>query len=206
MEDRTLTLVNVWRIKPFFREQLRTSTVGGTPLVLEPVDSPVLSGSGMRALAGPPSSSSGVEGPQPRAGEPDPIVRRGLKRASEGDPEIFENCSWISDVSVNEEPHPQVLVGEFTDEEEWQALSAELARLDEFDAKKDIPKEQATGPQLTFTCVRTEKNSAPNYRLCLRPSGRQSERSKESLYCPTPGPQINKMLLVLAAHHVFRCE
>ena len=41
----------------------------------------------------------------------------------------------------------------------------------------------------------------PNYRLCLRPFGRQSERSKESLYCPTPGPQIYKMMLVLAAHH-----
>ena len=173
VEDRTLTFVNVWRIKPFFREQLRTSPVGGTPLVLEPVDSPVLSGSGMRACAGPPSSSSGVEGPQPKAHQPDPIVRRGLKRASEGDMEISENCSWISDVSVKEGPHPQVLVGEFADEEEWQALSAELARLDEFDAKKDITQDQATGPLLTFTWVRTVKCGAPNYRLCLRPSGRQ---------------------------------
>ena len=133
--------------------------------------------------------------------EPDPMVRRGLKRASEGDPEIAEICSWISDVNVNEEPHPQVPVGEFTDEEEWQALCAELPRLDDFDAKKDIPKDQATGPLLTFTWVRAVKNGAPNYRLCLRPFGRQSERSKESLYCPTPGPQIYKMLLVLAAHH-----
>ena len=174
--------------------------------MLEPVDSPVLSGSGMRALAGPPSSSSGVEGPQPRAGEPDPIVRRGLKRASEGDPEIFENCSWISDVSVNEEPHPQVLVGEFTDEEEWQALSAELARLDEFDAKKDIPQEQATGPLLTFTWVRTVKCGAPNYRLCLRPSGRQSERRKESLYCPTLGPQINKNVACSGCSSRLECE
>ena len=46
-------------------------------------------------------------------------MRRGLKRASEGDPEISEICSWISDLNVNEEPHPQVPVREFTDEEEW---------------------------------------------------------------------------------------
>ena len=134
--------------------------------------------------------------------EPDPIVRRGLKRASEGgDVEIAEICSLISDVNVNEEPHPQVPAMEFSHEEEWQALYAELAGLDEFDAKKDIPRDQATGPLLTFTWVRTVKNEAPNYRLCLRPFGRQSERSNESLYCPTPGPQIYKMLLLLAAHH-----
>ena len=66
------------------------------------------------------------------------MVRRVLKRASEGDPDIAEICSWISDVNVNEEPHPQVPVVEFTDEKEWQALSAKLARLDEFDAKKHI--------------------------------------------------------------------
>ena len=98
---------------------------------------------------------------------------------------------------MNEEPHPQVPVGEFTDEEEWQALSAELARLDEFDAKKDIPSDQATRLQLTFTWVRTVKNGAPNFRLCLRPLDRQSERSKESLDCPTPGPQIYELKLAL---------
>ena len=68
--------------------------------------------------------------------------------------------------------------------EEWLALSAELARLDEFEAKKDIPRDQATGPLLTFKWVRTVKNGMPNYRLCLR------ERSKESLNCPTPGRLI----------------
>ena len=92
--------------------------------------------------------------------EPDPMVRRGLKRASEGDPEIAEIFSLISDVNMNEEPHPQVPVGEFSDEEKWQALSAELARLDDFDAKKDIPRDQATGPLLTFTWGRTVKNGA----------------------------------------------
>ena len=45
------------------------------------------------------------------------------------------------------------------------------------------------------------KHGMPNYRLCLRPFGRQSERSKESLCCPTPKPQISKMMLVLAAYH-----
>ena len=152
----------------------------------------------MRDPAGAPSSSSGTEGPQPMAVEPDPMVRRGLKRATEGNPEISEICSWISDVNANEEPHLQGPVGEFTDEEEWQALSAELAHLDEFDAKKDIPRDHAPGPLLTFTWVRTVKNGAPNFRLCLLLFGRQSERCKESLYCPTLGPQIYRMLLVLA--------
>ena len=43
--------------------------------------------------------------------------------------EIADVCSFISDVNVNEEPHPPVPEMEFTDEEEWLALSAELARL-----------------------------------------------------------------------------
>ena len=187
-----------------FRNRLREMkmlSADEAPPVMEPVAGPVLPWPGMSETAGAPSSSSGMEVPRPMAVEPDPMVRRGLKRASEGDPKISEICSWISDVNVNEELHLQAPVGEFTDEEEWQALSAELARLDEFDAKKDIPRDQATGLLLTFTLVRTVKNGAPNYRLCLRPFGRQSERSKESLCCPTPGPQIYKMLLVLAAHH-----
>ena len=44
------------------------------------------------------------------------------------------------------------------------------------------------------------KNGELTYRLCLCPFVRQSERSKESLFCPTPGPQIYKMMLVLAVH------
>ena len=121
---------------------------------------------------------------------------RGIKRALEGgDMEISEVCSFISDVNVNEDHHHFVPEMEFTDEEEWQAMSAELARLGEFEAKKDIPRDQATGPLLTFTWVLTVKNGMPNYRLCLRPFGRQLERSKESLNCPTPGPQIYKMML-----------
>ena len=134
--DRTLTLPECLERQAVFREQLRTSSVGHAPLAMEPVAGPVLPWPGMSETAGAPSSSSGMEVPQPMAVEPDPVVRRGFKRASEGGPEISEICSWISDVKVNEEPHPQVPVGEFTDEEDWQALSAELARLDDFDAKK----------------------------------------------------------------------
>ena len=149
-----------------------------------------------------PSSSSSVVVSHPMAVDFDTSESRGLKRGLEGsDMEISEVCSFISDVNVNEEPHPSVPDVEFTDEEEWQAKSAELASFDEFEAKKDIPRDQANGPLLTFTWVRTVKNGMPNYRLCLRPFGRQSERSNESLYCPTPGPQIFKMMLVLAAHH-----
>ena len=127
------------------------------------------------------SSSTGMEGPQPMAVEPDPMVRRGLKRASEG----LLKFLWESSPMRRNA----------------KSCWAELASVDEFDAKKDIPRDQATGPLLTFTWVRTVKNEAPNYRLCLRPFCRQSERSKDSLYCPTPGPQTYKMLLVLAAHH-----
>ena len=101
---------------------------------------------------------------------------------------------------MNEQPQPQAPVGELSDEEEGQALCAELARLDSM-RRKTSPEIRPLGPLLTFTWVRTVKNGAPDYRLCLRPFGRQSERNKESLYCPTPGPQIYKMLLVLAACH-----
>ena len=163
-----------------FREQLRTSTVVGTPLVLGASASPVLPGSGMRDPAGASSSSSGMEGPQSMAVEPDPTVRRGLKRASDGDPEISEICSWISDVNVNEEAHPSNSCGR-VHRCGGMASFVCCARLDEFDAKKDFSRDQATGPQLTFTWVRTVKSGAPNFRLCLRPFGLQSERSKESL-------------------------
>ena len=117
----------------------------GRPLATEPVAGPVLPWSGMSEAAVAPSSSSGVECAHSC------WCVEVSKRTSESNPEIAEICSWISDVNVNEEPHPQVLVGEFTDEEEWQAVSAELARLGEFDAKRDIPRDQATGPLLTFS-------------------------------------------------------
>ena len=126
----------------------------------------------MSETAGAPSSSSGGGGiiAQPVTVEPDLSHTRGLKGSLDvADMEIAEVCSFISDVKVNEEPHPPVLEMEFTDEEEWLALSAELARLDEFEAKKDIPRDQATGPLLTLKWVRTVKNGMPNYRLCLRP-------------------------------------
>ena len=186
-----------------FRARLREMKMlpsDGTSPVLDPSirSAPLLPGTSVIAE---PSSSSSVVVSHPMAVDSDLSEPRGIKRALEGgDMEISEVCSFISDVNVNEEPHPSVPEMEFTDEEEWQAMSAELARLDEFEAKKDIPRNQATGPLLTFTWVRTVKNGMPNYRLCLRPFGRQSERSKESLFCPTPGPQIYKMMLVLAAH------
>ena len=74
---------------------------------MEPVDCPVLS-----------SSSFGVDAQQPMAVDPDPRVRRRLKRASEGDSEIAEICSRISNGNANEEPHPQTPAREFTEEAE----------------------------------------------------------------------------------------
>ena len=89
------------------------------PPVMEPVAGPVLPWPGTSETAGASSSSSGVVIPLPVAVEPDPIVRRGLKRASDGgNMEIAEICSLISGVDANEEPHPQASVMEFSDEEE----------------------------------------------------------------------------------------
>ena len=96
--------------------------------VMEPVAGPVLPWPGTSETAGASSSRSGVVIPQPTVVDPDPIVRRGLKRASDGgDMQIAEICSPVSDVNVSEGPHPQAPVMEFSDEEEWQALCAELA-------------------------------------------------------------------------------
>ena len=144
-------------------------SAGEAPLAMELVAGPVLPWPGTSETARAPSSSSGVEIPQPMTVEPDPMVRRGLKRASEGDPEIVEICSLISDVNVNEGRILQFSVREFSEEEEWQALSAELARLDEFDAQKDIPRDQATGPLLTFTWIRMVKNGAPKKSVVSAP-------------------------------------
>ena len=108
---------------------------------------------------------------------------------------------------MHEELHPQVPVGEFADEGEWQALSAELARLDEFDAKKDILRDQATGPLLTFTCVRTVKNGAPNYRVCLRLLVDNQKKSKN--LCSARDLDIGSTRCCFAAHYgwsVLRLE
>ena len=155
--------------KGVFRERLREMkmlSADQNPHVMVPVAGPVLPWPGTSDTARTSSSSSGVVIPQPNG--PDPIVRRGLKRASDGgNMGIVEIYSLISDVNVNEEPHPQIPVMVFS-EEERQALWAELARLGEFEAKKDISRDQDIGPLLTFMWVRTVKNGAPNYRLCLR--------------------------------------
>ena len=146
-----------------FRERLREMKVlsadEGTP-ALDPGSGAVPAWPVVSETAGASSSSSGIGGiiAQPMAVESDLSHTRGLKRGlAVADIEIAEVCSSISDVNVNEEPHPPVPEMEFTDEEEWLALSAELARLDEFEAKKDIPQDQATGPLLTFKWVRTVK-------------------------------------------------
>ena len=49
---------------------------------MQPVAGPVLPWPGMSDPAGVPSSNSGVEVPQPVVVEPDPVVRRGLRRRS----------------------------------------------------------------------------------------------------------------------------
>ena len=71
------------------------------PPVMQPVAGPVVPWPGTSETAEASSSSSGVVLSQPTSVEPDPIVRRGLRRASEGEMEIAEICSLISDVNVN---------------------------------------------------------------------------------------------------------
>ena len=114
-------------------------------LALDPGSGAVPAWPVVSETAGASSSSSGGGGiiAQPMAVESDLSHARGLKRGLDvADMEIAEVCSFISDVNENEEPHPPVPEMEFTDGEEWPALSAELARLDEFEAKKDIPRVQ----------------------------------------------------------------
>ena len=147
-----------------FREQLRTFSVGDAPLAMEQQAGPVLPWPGMSETAGAPSSSSGVDVPQPKAVEPDPMVRRGLNRPSEGDPEIAEICSWISDVNVSEEPHPQVPVGEFTDEEERQALWASRLECEVFRCQQDVPAQPS---KLVCVCCSTRRVSESDSWLCL---------------------------------------
>ena len=117
----------------------------GTP-ALDPGSGTVPAWPVVSETAGASSSSSSGGGTiaQPMAVEPDLSDTRGLKSGLDvADMEIAEVCSFISDVNANEEPHPPVPEMEFTDEEEWPALSAELARLDEFEAKKDIPRDSS---------------------------------------------------------------
>ena len=50
--------------------------------------------------------------------------------------------------AANEESHSLFPDLELKDKEAWQALNAVLARLNEFQAKEDIPRDQVTGPQI----------------------------------------------------------
>ena len=113
--------------------------------------------------------------------------------------EIWEVCSFVSGVNVNEEQHPQVHVREFTADEELKVRWAEMVRLGKFETKKDIFQRSRPGPLLTFTLVRTVKNRELACELCLRPFRRQS--GARSLCLSNSWPQNNKMLHVLAAHH-----
>ena len=106
---------------------------------MEPVAGPVLPWSGMSETAGAPSSSSGVE--VSAAHVCLNLIRRcvevskGLRKA------IRKSLKSVrgSPMSMGMRSH----ILKF-DEEQWQALSAGLARLDEFDTKKDNPRDQAT--------------------------------------------------------------
>ena len=95
MEDRTITLLNVWRNKPFSVSNFERQRL--VELLLCWNLSLVLYFPGRVCVT--------LQGHQ-----------------APGDRETSEICSWISDVNVKEEPGPQVPVGEFTDEEEWQAF------------------------------------------------------------------------------------
>ena len=60
--------------------------------------------------------------------EPDLTEPRGLRRGLGGsDMEIAEVCSFVSDVNVREEPHPQVPVMEFTADEDCRPNARRLA-------------------------------------------------------------------------------
>ena len=84
VEDRTITLLNVWRNKPFSvsnfeRQQLKKLLLcWNLSLVL------FFPGRVCATPAGAQAPALVWQGPQPMAVEPDPMVRRGLTRASEG--------------------------------------------------------------------------------------------------------------------------
>ena len=72
----------------------------------------------------------------------------------------------------------RLLVMELTADEELQAKWLDIVRLEEFEAKKDITWNQATGPMRSFTWVRTVTNCVVTHRLCLRLCGRQSDKEQ----------------------------
>ena len=110
-------------------------SIGTTPLL-----------PGTSVIAEPSSSSSEVVS-QPMAVDFDMSESRGLKRGLEGgDMEISEVCSFISDVNVNEEPLSPVLRWSSRMRRNGKPSRQSSHVLTNSEAKKDIPRDQATGP------------------------------------------------------------
>ncbi|CAK0836789.1 unnamed protein product, partial [Prorocentrum cordatum] len=86
----------------------------------------------------------------------------------------------------------------WTEEDEWEAKQCELDRLDNYDVW-ELTLRDPHGPKaLTWTWVLEMRSGGLKARLCARPFGKQVNKSKNELYCPTPLSFSLKLLMVYA--------
>ncbi|CAK0848099.1 unnamed protein product, partial [Prorocentrum cordatum] len=86
----------------------------------------------------------------------------------------------------------------WTEDDEWEAKQCELDRFDNYDVW-ELTLRDPRGPKaLTWTWVLEMRSGELKARLCARPFGKQGNKSKNELCCPTPLSFSLKLLMVYA--------
>eukprot|EP00959_Pyramimonas_sp_CCMP1952_P019571 413266-Pyramimonas_sp.AAC.1 len=90
--------------------------------------------------------------------------------------------------------------------DEWEAKQRELDRFDNYDVR-GLTLRGPHGPMaLTWTWVLETRGGELKARLCARPPGKQINKSKSDLYCPTPLSFSLKLLMVYAIAKDFAID
>ncbi|CAK0865752.1 unnamed protein product, partial [Prorocentrum cordatum] len=91
----------------------------------------------------------------------------------------------------------------WTEDGEWEAKQRELDRFNNYDVW-ELTLRGPHGPKaLTWTWVLEMRSGELKARLCAKPFGKQINKSKNKLHCPTP---LSFSLKLLMAHAIAKAE
>ncbi|CAK0910250.1 unnamed protein product, partial [Prorocentrum cordatum] len=101
------------------------------------------------------------------------------------------------DKELKDDSEFSIVMG-WTEDDEWEAKQCELDRFDNYDVW-ELTLRDPHGPKaLTWTWVLEMRSGELKARLCARPFGKQVNKSKNELHCPTPLSFSLKLLMVYA--------
>ncbi|CAK0819502.1 unnamed protein product [Prorocentrum cordatum] len=101
------------------------------------------------------------------------------------------------DKELKDDSEFSIVMG-WTEDDEWEAKQCELDRFDNYNVW-ELTLRDPHGPKaLTWTWVLEMRSGELKARLCARPFGKQVNKSKNELYCPTPLSFSLKLLMVYA--------